>query len=70
MNSGERLIGETGADKDDTAPPRSDADIEQKFREFTEDRLGAKRVNAILESLWHLDEMKNVAATPSAFALG
>ena len=54
-SSGERLVGETGGDQDDLAAPKSDAQIEEKFRGLTEDVLGAKRVNAILDRLWHLE---------------
>ncbi|MBI4191677.1 MAG: MmgE/PrpD family protein [Betaproteobacteria bacterium] len=68
-SKGERLVGEARGDKDDLAAPRSDAQIEEKFRGFTEDFLGAKRVNAILDRLWHLEELGNVAEIPPAFVL-
>ncbi len=68
-SGGERLVGEAGGDEDDLSAPRSDTQIEEKFRGLTEDVLGAKQVNSILDRLWHLDEMKNVAEIPPAFAL-
>ena len=68
-NGGEQLVGETGGGEDDLAAPKSDTMIEEKFRGFTEDVLGAARVNSILNSLWHLDDIKNVADIPSAFVL-
>ena len=67
--SGERLVGETGGDEDDLATPKSDAQIEKKFRGLAEDVLGAKQVNAILDRLWHLEELGNVAEIPPAFVL-
>ena len=67
--SGEKLVGETGGDPDDPAMPKSDAQIEGKFRGLTEDYLGSKRVTAILDRLWHLEDMKSVASIPSLFVL-
>ena len=55
-NSGERLVGETGGDNEDLSAPRSDAQIDEKFRGLTEDFLGAKRVNAILDRLRRLED--------------
>jgi hypothetical protein len=66
----ERLVGESGGDEEDVAVPRSDAQIVAKFRGLTEDFLGAKQVNAILDRLWHLEDVGNVAEIPSAFILG
>ena len=67
--NGGRLVGESGGDKDDLASPRSDTQIAEKFRGLTEDFLGAKPVNAILDRLWHLEDMRNVAAIPPAFVI-
>ena len=67
--NGGRLVGESGGDKDDLASPRSDTQIAEKFRGLTEDFLGAKPVNAILDCLWHLEDMRNVAAIPPAFVI-
>lgn len=69
MNSGERLVGETGGDHGDADAHKSDAEIADKFRGLTEDYLGAKQVDAILDRLWHLEDMKDVAAIPPAFAI-
>ena len=63
-NSGERFIGETGGDEDDLAAPKSDAQIEQKFRALSEDVLGTKRVNIVLDRLWYLEDLGNVAEIP------
>jgi 2-methylcitrate dehydratase len=67
MRDGERLVGETGADATDLSTPMTREQVEQKFRGLTEDYLGKRRVDAILESLWNLDGVKNVATLPPAF---
>ena len=69
-HSGERFVGESGGDKGDLSESKSDAQIEEKFRSLTEDFLGAKRVNAILDRLWNLEDLENVALVPPAFVLG
>jgi 2-methylcitrate dehydratase len=68
-NGGERLVGETGGDKGELSEKRSDAWIEEKFRSLAEDFLGTKRVNSILDRLWHLEEMGNITEIPPAFVL-
>ncbi len=68
-DSGERLVGETGGDQDDLSSPKTDAQIEQKFRGLCEDVLGVKQVNAILELIWSLDKVTDVSEIPRAFVL-
>lgn len=68
LRSGERLVGETGGDADDLSAPRTKAQIEVKFRGLAEESLGVKRASAILERLWHLEDMANVAEIPPALA--
>ena len=68
-HSGERLVGESADEKDDLSTPKSDAQISEKFRSLTEDYLGAKRVNAILERLWNLENLSDVAVIPPDFVL-
>jgi len=65
-----RLVGEAGGDQDDLSAPKSDARIEQKFRGLTEEFLGTQRVDAILDRLWNLEKLGNVAEIPAAFVLG
>ena len=66
--SGERLVGESGGgDQDDLAGPKSEAYIGEKFRRLTEDYLGAKQVKIILDRLWSLEDLDNVAEIPPAF---
>ncbi|MBI4190577.1 MAG: MmgE/PrpD family protein, partial [Betaproteobacteria bacterium] len=68
-HSGERRVGAAGGDEDDMGAPKSDAQIAKKFRGLTEDVLGAKRVNAILDRLWHLEDLENMTAIPPTFVL-
>jgi 2-methylcitrate dehydratase len=68
-DTGERMSGETGADADDLSTPKSDAQIVTKFRGLTEEFIGAKRVTAILDRLWALEAMEDVAEIPPAFVL-
>ena len=67
--SGERLVGEAGGDQDELSAQMSDTQIEDKFRGLCEEVLGAKQVTSILDSLWNLDKLENVAAIPPAFVL-
>jgi 2-methylcitrate dehydratase PrpD len=61
LRSGERLEARAGGDQDDLATPKSDSQIEQKFRALTEDFLGANRASAILERLWRLEDSSDIA---------
>ena len=70
MRDGRSLAGEAGHDPDDLSAPKSEAQIGQKFRSLTEEYLGARRVDSILDRLWHLDELQNVAEIPSAVVFG
>ncbi len=60
-NSGERLVGKAGGDQDDLSAPKTDAQVEKKFRGLTEEVLGTRRVGTILDRLWHLEELKDAA---------
>ncbi len=68
-NDGQRLIGETGGEFGDLSDVNSDAQIAEKFHRLTEDRLGAKRVTALLDRLWHLEEMESMSEIPAALVL-
>jgi len=67
--NGERLVGESIGDKDGPSTPKSDTQISDKFLSLTEDHLGAKRANAALERLWHLEDFRSVAEIPLEFIL-
>lgn len=69
MADGEKIIGESGGDKGDLSNPKSDAEIEEKFRSMTEDHIGGKRVRVLLDRLWNLEQLQDVAEIPPAFVL-
>src|SRR5262249_40911200 len=54
--SGERRVAESGGDGDDVSEPPTAAAISEKFRRSTEEIFGARRVDALLDRLWHLDD--------------
>jgi hypothetical protein len=68
MNNGQRLVAESGGGAEDLAAPRTNQQIEQKFHALTEDLLSAKQASAILDRLWHLEELANIAELPPAVA--
>ncbi len=68
-SDGKRLVGEAGRDEDALSTPKTDAQISAKFRRLTEDVLGAKRAAAVLDRLWHLDEISDVAELPPLLVL-
>lgn len=69
MADGERIIGESGGDKGDLSNPKSDSEIEDKFRGMAQEYLGATRVRALLDRLWNLEHVQNVAELPPALVL-
>ncbi len=69
MNDGEKLVGESGGDLGDLSNPKSDAEIEEKFHNMAQDCFGPARVRALLDSLWKLEYMQNVAQIPPAFVV-
>ncbi len=70
LSSGERRVAEAGGDEDDLSAPRTDAQIAEKFRSATEELVGARRVNALLDRLWHLEDIGDVGEISSALVLG
>lgn len=69
MRDGERIVGETGADETDLSTPMNREQIERKFRGVTDDCLGRQRVDGIIDMLWSLEGLGEVAALPAAFVL-
>ncbi len=67
---GERYTGESWGGSGDLSAQPSDAQIGEKFSNLAEEYLGPKRVDAILDRLWHLEDENNIAALPPAFVLG
>jgi len=69
LADGETIVGESGGDKGDLSNPKSDAEIEAKFRSMTEDHLGAKRVRALLDQLWYLEQLQDISEIPPALLI-
>ena len=69
LSGGERLVGESNSAKSKSAKGDVDAQVVAKFRELAEDYLGSRRVSAILERLWKLEDMHDVATIPPDFVL-
>jgi 2-methylcitrate dehydratase len=67
--SGERHVGEVNSIKGDTRDPMTDGEIEDKFRNNTRDILSSERARVIMDRLWHLEEMEDVAEIPPALVL-
>ncbi len=67
-SDGKLLVGESGSEPVLSLSEKN-MQIEKKFRGLGEEYLGAKRTDAILNRLWHLDEIDNVATIPSDFVL-
>ena len=64
MRGGERFSGEAGGEKGDLSETKSDAQITEKFLGLANDFLGAGRAAAILDRLWKLEGLENVAEIP------
>jgi hypothetical protein len=63
---GKTLIGEAGG-AEDLSGPKSDEQINDKFKSLCEDVLGAARVQAILDRLWSLEKLDDAAVIPQDF---
>lgn len=69
LADGKRLTGEAGGDKHELSAPKTDQEIDDKFRLLCVDALGRSRVDALLEQLWRLETAEDAAVLPPAFAL-
>ena len=69
QQDGSKQVGEAGGDEDDLGAPKSDAQVEAKFRNLTRQALGLDRANDALDTLWHLEKLKDAAAIPPLFIL-
>ncbi len=69
FKNGQKLSAESGGDEDDLSHEMSDEKVMEKFRMFTEDLLGSKQVTSILDQLWHLEELEDVAVIVPNFVL-
>ncbi len=64
LRSGEHWVGEAGGSKGDLSQPKTDAEIEEKFRALAEGVLGAQRVKAVLNVLWNLENVDDFSHIP------
>ena len=64
LRGGGQRAGEAGAELGDLSQPKSDAEIEEKFRALAEGVLGSKRVDAVLDVLWKLETVADVSRIP------
>jgi hypothetical protein len=67
LSGGERRVGEAGADAEDLSTPMTDEQVELKFRRLTENVLGARRVAAILDQLWSMEDVSDIGRVVDAF---
>ena len=68
-SDGGSLSAESGGDEDDLARPKSDAQIDAKFRVMAETRMGTARAQRALEALRAIDTLPDVAVIPPMFVL-
>jgi len=67
FTDGQRVVGESGGRNGDLSNPKSDAEIEAKFRGMAEDFIGKRQCDVLLEQLWSLEKLQSVANIPPAF---
>jgi len=67
--SGQRFTARAEYPKGHARNPMTDDDVETKFRDLSLDVLGAERVNAALQALWHLDEAPRTSVVLDALTL-
>lgn len=58
---GERFREEVSEPRGHFKNPMSDAEIEEKFRLLTDGKLPKARVKALLDRIWHVEELKNIS---------
>ena len=64
MRGGARCVGESGGDQGDLSNEMSDMEITEKFLGLSGEFLGAGRAQAILDRLWNLETLEDVAQLP------
>ena len=67
LRNGERIVGEAGGDQGDLSQPKTDAQIKEKFLGVTEEFLGSLQARRILERLFSIEALDNVAHIPGGF---
>ena len=64
MNDGTRRIGETGGDADDLSAETTDDEVNRIFRDLTKDAWPATQVRRVLDRLWAVGAVTDVAKIP------
>jgi 2-methylcitrate dehydratase len=59
-NSGQRYVAEVAYHKGHYKNPLSDAELEEKYRALVGDVLATTKANALLDRLWHLEEVTDL----------
>ena len=59
--SGQKYSAEVPYHKDHYKNPMTDAEMEEKFRSLAKDLLSPDQTDALLDKLWHLKEVKDIA---------
>jgi 2-methylcitrate dehydratase len=68
LKNGQRKTGYAGGAAGDLSQPKSDAEIEDKFRALSEGRLDKRRIDVALSVLWNLDTVTDVSEIPKLVA--
>lgn len=64
LKDGRQASGYAGGAEGDLSQPKSDAEIEDKFRGLAAGALGADRADSALAALWRLEMMPDVSVVP------
>lgn len=70
LADGTQLTGESGGGDDDLSSPKTQAQIEAKFLSLTGEFLGRERAARLLQRLWGLEGLADVADIPPELAAG
>jgi 2-methylcitrate dehydratase len=59
-NAGQRYSSEVPYHKGHYKNPMTDAEVEEKFRSLAQDLLSPDQTDALLDRLWHLEEVEDI----------
>jgi 2-methylcitrate dehydratase len=68
LKNGQRKTGYAGGAAGDLSQPKTDAEIEEKFRALAEGGVGKERIDRALAVLWNLEAMTDVSEIPRLMA--
>jgi len=69
LHGGEQVTGESGGEHGDLSEHKTNDEIAAKFRKFVAPQLGAARTDSILEKLWQLQSVRDMAEIPPLFVM-